>query len=138
MRKRGGSYLFLPASKALLLGISTGVFEQSKRARKWSESRALATIARARVRPVLGRPTSHLGDWHLIWETDISSGRPTSRPTHHAGARREHFRWIQTSRKGYICGHMACINYLSLTALYSYAGKRGAGFCSDVRNTRTY
>ena len=64
MRKRGGSYLFLPASKALLLGISTGVFEQSKRARKWSESRALATIARARVPS--GRPTSHLGDQHLV------------------------------------------------------------------------
>ena len=69
-RKRGGSCLFLPASKALLLGISTGVFEQSMR--KWSESRALATIARARVVPS-GRPTSHLGDRHLDWETDISS-----------------------------------------------------------------
>jgi hypothetical protein len=89
--------LFLPASKDLLLGISTGVFEQIKRACKWSESRALGTIARARVPS--GRPTSHLGDRHLIWETDISTWRPTSRPTHHAGARREHFRWIQTSRE---------------------------------------
>ena len=41
-----------------------GVFEQSKRARKWSESRALAAIARARVPS--GRPTSHLGDRHLV------------------------------------------------------------------------
>jgi hypothetical protein len=63
--------LFLPASKDLLLGISTGVFEQIKRACKWSESRALGTIARARVPS--GRPTSHLGDRHLDLETDISS-----------------------------------------------------------------
>ena len=54
--------------------------------------------SRARWRPLHAR-ASRLGDRHLIWETDISTGRPTSRPTHHAGARREHFRWIQTSRE---------------------------------------
>ena len=72
MRKRGGSFLFLPASKALLLGIRFGIMVYSSKA-----SAHASGVSRARWRPLHAR-ASRLGDRHLIWETDVSSGRPTS------------------------------------------------------------
>ena len=124
MRKRGGSYLFLPASKALLLGILVYSSKAGAHA---------SGVSRARWQP-LHAHASRLGDRHLIWGTDISSGGPTSRlgdrhlvphitqvrrrehlwerapsralvdraPSRALmgkGRRSEHFRWIQTSRE---------------------------------------
>ena len=63
MRKRGGSYLFLPASKALLLGILVYSSKAGAHA---------SGVSRARWGPLHAR-ASRLGDRHLIWETDISS-----------------------------------------------------------------
>ena len=56
MRKRGGSYLFLPASKALLLGILVYSSKAGAHA---------SGVSRARWQP-LHAHASRLGDRHLV------------------------------------------------------------------------